>query len=315
VDNLQAHSGAIGWLAAAGIRTWVRITGRRVARRQAPWLESPMGPGGRIGADFLTRLAESRRLTLLATPGPGLLADFAALRGAGFDPDRVNPQVRDFYEHTSCYDLVVWSEAPVVTRFFLWALTRSVGRPMDQLNFPTSSLELAGGMTNEILPMVSGSGDRVYTGWLRRRAADGAVVYAGLYRVGWPGGGVDPCVKVSFPLPLGSATVFFRPEAGPDGSFRLIASGSRFGDPGSYRMVEAGPDHWRVRYIRTLRESFHLYVDERGALRTDHVVRFLGLTVFRMHYKLERIVPAASGRDGPEGGTAAGQDGLATRRG
>ncbi len=62
-------------------------------------------------------------------------------------------------------------------------------------------------------------------------------------------------------------------------------------------MVEAGPDYWRVRYIRTLREFFHLYVDGRGVLRTDHMVRFLGITVFRMHYKLERVHPAASGGD------------------
>lgn len=289
---LQTLSRGIGWLTAAGIRTWVRLTGKRVAKREAAWLECPMGERGGIGIEFYSRLAESQGLKVLPTPGAGLLADFASLRGAGFDPDQVCPQVRDFYEHTSCYDLLVWSEAPVPTRFFLWFLMRFVSRPMDQLNFPVSSLELAEGMTNEILPMVSESGERVYTGWLRRRVADGRVVYAGLYRTGRPGAHPDPCVKVNFPLPLGSATVFFRPEAQPDGSFKLLSSGSRFGDPGFYRMVEAGPDHWRVRYIRTLRESFHLYVDERGALRTDHMVRFLGITVFRMHYKLERVHPA-----------------------
>jgi hypothetical protein len=257
-----------------------------------------MGPRGRIGSEFYSQLADAQRLKLLAATDHGLLPEFAALRGAGFDPDHVCPQVRDFYEHTSCYDLVVWSEASVLTRFFLWGLTKFVSRRMDQLNFPVSSLELAGGMTNDILPMVSESGERVYTGWLRRRTADGQVVYAGLYTTGRPGAHPDPCVKVSFPLPRGSATVFFRPEAQPDCSFKLISSGSRFGDPGFYRMVEAGPDHWRVRYFRTLREFFHLYVDGKGALRTDHRVQFLGITVFRMHYKLERVREVAGLRDG-----------------
>ena len=286
---LNALSGVIGSVTATGIRAWVRATGKRVARREAAWLECPMGSPGRIGAEYFARLAECERLTILPAAGHGLLPDFAALRGVGFDPDRVCAEVRDFYEHTSRYDLAVWSEAPILTRFFLWGLTTFVSRRMDQLNFPISSLELAGGMTNEILPMVSESGERVYTGWLRRRAADGGVVYAGLYRTGRPGAHPDPCVKVSFPLPMGSATVFFRPEAQADGSFKLVSSGSRFGDPGFYRMVEAGPNHWRVRYIRTLREFFHLYVDGQGTLRTDHKVRFLGLTVFRMHYKLERL--------------------------
>jgi hypothetical protein len=175
---------------------------------------------------------------------------------------------------------------------------------MDQLNFPVSSLELAGGMTSEILPMVGlGTGRRVYTGWLRRLAADGRVIYTGLYAVARPAAWPDPCVKVSFPLPRGSATVFLRPEAGPDGSLRLISAGARFGEPGFYRMVEAGAGHWKVRYLRTLRESFHVFVDGRGVLRTDHVVRFLGLTVLRLHYKLERACqPAEAERAVGQGG-------------
>jgi hypothetical protein len=283
-------SDAVGVLAGSGIRQWVRLTGRRVARRDAPWLDCPMGPRGRIGAGFYARLAQREHLDIRPAPDAGLLPSFDALRGRHFDPAKVRPEVRDFYEHTSCYRLEAWSEAPVLTRLFLWGLTKFVSRRMDQLNFPVSSLELAGGMTSEVLPMVeAASGRRVYTGWLRRLAEADRVIYTGLYCTERPGAWPDPCVKVSFPLPLGSATVFLRPQAEPDGSFRLVSSGSRFGEPGFYRMVEAGEGVWKVRYLRTLRESFHVYVDGRGTLRTDHVVRFLGLTVLRLHYKLERV--------------------------
>src|SRR5262245_11996588 len=164
---LQPLTEVIGKTTAAGIRAWVRLTGRRVPRRDAPWLECPMGPSGRIGGEFYTRFAASQGLELLPPADHGLLADFAALRGTGFDPDQVSPRIHDFYEKTSCYDLTVWSEAPVPTRLFLWGLTKFVSRRMDQLNFPISSLELAGGMTNEVLPMVSSNGERAYTGWLR----------------------------------------------------------------------------------------------------------------------------------------------------
>src|SRR5262249_21214686 len=150
---------------------------------------------------------------------------FDALRGSTFDPSAVRPEVRDFYEHTSCYRLEAWSDAPVLTRFFLWGLTRFVSRRMDQLNFPVSSLELAGGMISDVLPMVDPTaGKRVYTGWLRRLAESGRVIYTGLYSTERPGGWANPCVKVSFPLPGGSATVFLRPEAQPDGSFKLLSS-------------------------------------------------------------------------------------------
>jgi hypothetical protein len=252
-----------------------------------------MGPPGRIGAEFYAYLAERERLQVRAEPGAGLLEDFGELEGEGFDPSLVRAEIHHFYEHTSDYRLDVWSEAPIPTRFFLWALTTFVSRRMDQLNFPVSSLELVGGVTSRILPMVDVEGSRRYTGWLRRVALSGRVVYTGLYSVERPAAWPAPCVKVTFPVPRGSSTVFLRPEAQPDGSFMLISSGLRFGEPGFYRMVEVGAARWRVRYIRTLRETFHVYVDREGTLRTDHTVRFLGFTPLRLHYRMERMHPAA----------------------
>ncbi len=280
----------IGACIAAGIRTWVRLTGRRVAKQSAPWLQSPIGPPGHIGAEFYDYLVKHEGLRIESRPDAGLLPSFDALEGTDFDPSRVHAAIRDFYEHTSRYHLDAWSEASLKTRFFLWVLTRFVSRRMDQLNFPVSSLQLGGGLTSTILPMVDGTtGKHRFTGWLRRFAATNQVIYTGLYSIGRLPGFADPCIKVSFPLPHGSSTVFFRPEAQPDGSYRIIASGSKFGEPGFYRMVEVDRDHWKVRYLRTLRETFHLYVDREGTLRTDHTVRFLGLTVFRMHYRMTPV--------------------------
>ena len=90
-----------------------------------------MGPQGRIGPSFYTLLAEREQLRIEPSPDAGLLPSFDALRGSRFDPSRVRPEVRDFYEHTSCYRLEAWSDAPVLTRFFLWALTKFVSRRMD----------------------------------------------------------------------------------------------------------------------------------------------------------------------------------------
>ena len=279
-------SDAIGAVLAASIHQGVRLVGRRVAKADAPWLRCPMGNRGQIGAEFYARLAEREGLTLLPAEGRGLLADFTDLAGDGFDPAAIDPRIRDFYECTSQYQLEAWSEAAWHTRVFLWVLTRFVSRRMDQLNFPVSSLELAGGMSSEILPMIDGRGDLVHTGWLRRLQNDGRVIYTGLYSVERVPGHPGACVKVSFPVPQGSATVFLKPQAQADGSLRLISAGRRFGDPGFYRMVVAGPDHWRVRYIRTLREQFHVFVDDRKVLRTTHHVCFLGQTVLRLHYKI-----------------------------
>jgi hypothetical protein len=297
----------IGITAAACIRTWVRLTGRRVAKATAPWLQCPMGPPGRIGAEFYEVLAQREGLCVRTSPDAGLFPCFDALSGKGFDASSVHPAIRDFYGRTSCYRLEAWSEAGVWTRAFLWALTRFVSRRMDQLNFPVSSLELAGGMSSSVLPMEDvASGRRLYTGWLRRLSHSGRVIYTGLYSVESPAAFAEPCVKVSFPLPYGSATVFLRPRSRPDGSFELVSSGSRFGDPGFYRMVEAGPGHWKVRYFRTLREYFHVYVDHSGTLRTEHTVRFLGFTVLRLLYKMERVPPERQAAPPPSHGGGVG---------
>jgi hypothetical protein len=300
-------SDGIGIATAAGIRLWVRLAGRRVAKVTTAWLQCPMGPSGRIGAEFYELLAKRENLRIQPSPDAGLLPSFEALKGKGFDPASVHPAIRDFYEHTSCYRLEASSEAGVWTRVFLWALTRFVSRRMDQLNFPVSSLELASGMSSSILPMVEVvSGRRPYTGWLRRLSRTGLVIYTGLYSVETPAAFPDPCVKVSFPLPYGSATVFLRPESQPDGSFKLVSSGSRFGDPGFYRMVEVDSEHWKVRYVQTLREYFHVYVDKEGTLRTEHTVRFMGFTVLRLLYRMDRVLPDTQAAPPPSLGSDAG---------
>lgn len=280
-------SNMIGSVVGAGIRQWVRLFGRRVVKQESPWLDCPMGEKGRIGAEFYAKLAQNQQLQIVPSADAGLIPEFDRLRGNTFDPADVLPEIRDFYEHTSRYHLEAWSEAPVMTKLFLWGLTRFVSRPMDQLNFPVSSLDLSKGMTSEILPMVDRDGCRRYTGWLRRLASDQRVIYTGLYSVGWLPESTQPCIKVSFPLPLGSSTVFLRPQAQPDRSLKLISGGGRFGQTGFYRMVNIDEKYWRVRYLRTLCETFHLYLDPHGALRTDHTVRFLGFTPLRLHYKMQ----------------------------
>src|SRR6266436_7874 len=58
------------------------------------------------------------------------------------------------YERAAEYQLDVWSEVSLTGRFFLWLLVEFISRRMDQLNFPISSLEVAKGMTSEVVQLV-----------------------------------------------------------------------------------------------------------------------------------------------------------------
>jgi hypothetical protein len=276
----------LGVLLQVCIEWLVRLTGRRIRKREAPWLDCVLGKPGVIGTGVYQRIAEEEKLEISRPPEVGLIPSFESLRGPSFDPERVDARIRHFYEHTAMYKLEVWSEVYFAGKFVLWLLVEFISRRMDQLNFPISSLEVAKGMTSEIVQLrEAGSGKLAYTGWLRRFRATGKVIYAGLYSVTQTPGETNPCVKVTFPC-FGSSNVYLRPCAYADGTFGLVSTGAAFGRSGFYRIVELGAEHWRVRNFTTLHEIFHVYADEDGVLRTDHEITFVGLTILRLHYKM-----------------------------
>jgi len=274
------------------------LFGRRVDRGSIPWLDGPTGPP-RIGAEFHRSVAAEAGLEVRTGRDLGLLPDCGALDGGGFDSHGLHPSVRDFYEHTARYHLDVWSQWSPLFWPFGWALIHLVSRRMEQLNFPMYPLETARGMTSDVEQLVDPSGRVVFTSWLRRNLGSGLVIYSGFYSTASPPGH-GPCVKTVFPVVRGNATVLLRPEVQADGSLKLISSGRRFGDPGFYRITEAGPGRLRVWYVRGFNEAFHVYPDSDGSVRTDHFVRWWRLSVLRLHY---HITPAQTATQiAPAGG-------------
>lgn len=80
--------------------------------------------------------------------------------------------------------------------------------------------------------------------------------------------------------------VFLRPEHGEGGSLWLRSPGERWGGNGAYVVAQ---DRGRTYASRApVHESFHLYFDDEGILRTDHTLRLWSAAAVRLHYKLER---------------------------
>lgn len=290
-DTLRSPSAitrVLGQLGAWFIRVWVRLWGRRMEKTDVPWLKGETGGEGPVGADFYERLAARDSLELHSNrAGSGLLESFERLAGPHFDPAQVHPEVRRFYEHTSDYELDVWSETKFPGRLMLWLIVMTVSRYMNQLNFPIFGLETSRGMTSEIVELCDEQGKAIHTGWFRRMRSEDRVIYTGFYMAERPPGCDSHCVKVVFPLPQGNATVLLRPLNQGD-RLLLQSSGASFGDPGFYRLVEDGEARWRVLHMRSLREFFDVYVDEHQVLRCDHLVKFMGITMLRLHYRMSR---------------------------
>ena len=277
-----ALGGALEWT----IQRWLLTTGRKVRPDDAHWLDGPVG-SRRIGAGFYEAYAREAGLKIVTDdPDAGLLPDFDALAGEGFDPSLVRSEIRDFYERTVRYDLFVrigWSglfKHPPRTLIYL------VGRNVGQFDIPLSAPAVA--MKNELKNLKDPTTDVTpYVGWLRRSAATGEAMLAGLYTTCGLPRARGRFFKGVYPLPGGSATTFFRPENRPNGSFALVSDGSRFGEAGYYRVHHTDDGVLRVKNV-PMEETIHVCVSSGGALHANHTFAFWRARFLDLHYEISR---------------------------
>ena len=209
----------------------------------------------------------------------------SALDGPGFDADRLHPDVRDFYEHTASWRMEVWTAwSPI-----FWPagelISRLWGRRVEQLALPMRPLDVARGMDSRVTPIRDRRNAQVAAAWTRTLRGDGRPVFSGAYSARTLPGADRPSVHVAFPLESGNVQVFLRPSVVGDGGFLLESPSGRFGEDGAYVVVrDRGAHAARV----PLHETFHMYVDAHGVLRTDHELRLWAAPVVRLHYKHER---------------------------
>ncbi len=272
-----------------GSRKFWQLIGRSVdlgARER--WLDAPVSRSPRVSTEWLEAEA-ARHGGALGSDDPraGLLPSMSVLDGPGFDADRLHPDVRDFYEHTALWRMEVWTGW---SPFFLPAgelVSRLWGRRVEQLALPMRPLDVARGMDSRVTPIRDRRNTQVAAAWTRTLPGNGRPVFSGAYSARTLPGADRPSVHVAFPLESGNVQVFLRPSVVGDGGLLLESPSGRFGEAGAYVVVrDAGAGAHAARV--PLHETFHMYVDDHGVLRTDHEVRLWGAAALRLHYKLER---------------------------
>ena len=266
------------------IQSWVSTTGRRVRIAEEPWLEGPIG-NEYIGAEFYEGYAREAGLDVVTDDkDAGLLPNFDSLAGESFDPSLIHPEIRDFYERTSRYDLfaqIGWSgpfKHPPRTLIYL------IGRNVGQFDIPLSAPTVA--INNELINLKDPTIDVTsYAGWLRRSAATGEAMLAGLYTTCELPGACGLFFKGVYPLPGGSATTIFRPENRQNGSFALVSDGQRFGEAGYYRIHRTDDGALRVKIV-PMEEIIHVFSHTEGALHATHAFAFLRARFLTLHYEI-----------------------------
>jgi hypothetical protein len=285
-------NGAMGGQGSAVDRitqAWVRATGQQVMLDQYPWLDGPIGSPTVIGDEWLVREATDRGATL--SDGGGLLDSFDALASAAFDPSRLSPTIVDFYEHTTDWRLDVWSQWSPAALPAGWLSSAVFAKRLQQLALPLRPLDVAHGMESRVVTVRSADGDQLGAAWRRTLRSTRQVVYSGWYGTAQLPEARTPSIRVVFPLPNGSVSVFLEPSVDHNGSLILTSPMSRFGDNGAYLIVRDA----NTAAVRRapLAERFRVYVDDEGTLRADHFLNLWSIPTLRIHYRLERA-PRAS---------------------
>lgn len=186
----------------------------------------------------------------------GLLDDFSQLQSEDFNPHLVHTKIRDFYEHTTTYDLNVDMKVATWTRismlpYFAYARSRN------QLSLPNEKGR------HDIRYRI----DKVQTprgslvGWYRFHD-DGSIVYFGLYSVVR----IDSraYIMVQFPLPEGFLTVVLRPQNLPNGGLHLSTLPSTDNDLAGHYFTMRKPDGSKKKTIKysAFEEKFDIEYDE-----------------------------------------------------
>jgi hypothetical protein len=246
----------------------------------------PIGGTRLVGDEWIAR--EARRLGGQLVDGGGLLDDFGRLAGEGFDPARLQRPIIDFYERTSAWRLEVWSQWCPIAWPFGWVLSAVFAQRLQQLSLPLRPLDVAQGLDSQVTTVRAADGSQLGAAWIRKLRSTGQDVYSGCYGVAQLPNRDRPSVRVVFPLPNGSVTVFLRPDVRADGALILTSQLGMFGDDGAYLIV--GHRDGRSASVRRvpLAEQFVVWLDEEGTLRADHTLSLWRVVVLRFHYRLER---------------------------
>ena len=240
-----------------------------------------------IGVDYVAALAEVLRGSYVRDAADvGIIASLDVLEGPDFDPDAVDPRVREFYEHTTRFTL------DIVPEWRLWVrpgyvLYRSlVARPLGQANVPMNQRDALRGVHSRIDTIDVDRNDVVdVRGWIRSFADTDEPIYVGIYTTYRDA--VRGYVSVGFPVPQGSFTATLVPRNRDDGGLTLT-SRSSLEHPGHYlTYVDAATRRLTALTIDGFSEELEVVVDD-GQVAANHAFWLFGIPFLVLRYRISR---------------------------
>jgi len=269
----------------------VSLLAERVPAEDLPFVVPREARSRYVGTGYVRQLAETLGGSYVAdAPDVGIVASLDELAGPDFDPAGVDPRVREFYEHTTRFQL------DIIPRWRLWVrpgylLYRTlVARPLGQANVPTNQRETQRGIRSRIdtitLPDRDTDRDVVAVrGWIRSFTDTDEPIYVGIYTTYRHDG--RGYVSVGFPLPQGSFTATLQPLARPGGGL-VLTTRSDLDHPGHYlAYIEPTSRELTALAVHGFAEQLDVYIDD-GQLQAEHAFWVFGLPFLVLHYRMHR---------------------------
>jgi hypothetical protein len=269
-------------------RPLVRIMAEEVPASELRYVVPFEARSKYVGADYVEQLAELRGGTFVRNPPDvGIIASLDSLAGPTFDPARVHPLVREFYEHTSRFKLSIVPEWRQWMKPVYEIFKRVVAEPLGQATIPSNIEEAQRGMVSTIDTIDLDGDDEIdIRGWIRTFADSGRPIYVGIYTTfrhderGY--------VSVGFPIPSANFTATLLPRNLDDHDL-LLTSRTDLPFPGHYlSSVDSDRDALTVIKLLAFHEEIHVYVAD-GELRTDHTFSLAHQRFLTLHYEISRL--------------------------
>src|SRR3954469_7015828 len=246
-----------------------------------------------VGADYVEQLAHVRGGTFRRNPPDvGIIASLDALAGPAFDPARVDPLIREFYEHTSRFKLSIVPEWRTWMKPGYELFKRVVAEPLGQAAIPSNIEEAQRGMVSTI-DTIDLDDDEVIDvrGWIRTFADSGKPIYVGIYTTFRHEG--HGYVSVGFPIPGSNFTATLEPRNEGESDL-VLTSRSELPFPGHYlSSVDSERDALTVIKLLSFEERIHVLVRD-GELRTEHSFSLAGVRFLTLHYEMSRLAVTSS---------------------
>ena len=265
----------------------VSLLAERVRAEELPFVVPREARSRYVGTGYVRELAEALGGRYVAdAPDVGIVASVDELAGPQFDPADVDPQVREFYEHTTRFALDIVPQWRVWVRPGYLLYRTLVARPLGQANVPMNQREMQRGIRSRIDTITPVGADVVaIRGWIRSFGDTDEPIYVGIYTTYRHDG--RGYVSVGFPVPQASFTATLLPLARPGGGL-VLTSRSKLDQPGHYlAYIDPASRDLTVLAVHGFAEQLDVYVQD-GELRAEHAFAIFGLPFLVLHYRMHR---------------------------